>query len=41
MDEDRAVVGITVADLMKYFDSSTFAYMNDSPKVCSPLLELV
>jgi DnaJ family protein A protein 5 len=38
------VVGTTVADLMKYFDSSTFARMNDSPKVsyilCSPLLNV-
>lgn len=30
---DKAVVGTTVADLMKYFDPSTFARMNDSPKV--------
>ena len=30
---DSAVVGTTVADLMKYFDSSTFARMNDSQKV--------
>jgi len=31
--EDRAVVGTTVADLMKFFASSTFAYMNDGPQV--------
>jgi DnaJ homolog subfamily A member 5 len=32
--QDKAVVGTTVADLMKkYFDSSIFAKMNDSPKV--------
>lgn len=33
VSQDKAVVGTTVADLMKYFDSSTFARMNDSPKV--------
>jgi DnaJ-class molecular chaperone len=31
--QDKAVVGTTVADLMKYFDTSTFSRMNDSPKV--------
>lgn len=31
--QDKAVVGTTVSDLMKYFDPSTFARMNDSPKV--------
>jgi len=31
--QDKAIVGTTVDDLMKYFDSSIFAKMNDSPKV--------
>jgi len=31
--QDKAVVGTTVAELMRYFDASTFARMNDSPKV--------
>jgi DnaJ homolog subfamily A member 5 len=31
--QDKAVVGTTVADIMKYFDSSIFARMDDSPKV--------
>ena len=33
VNQDRAVVGTTVADLMKFFDSSTFTYVNDGPKV--------
>ena len=35
---DTAIVGTTVTELMKYFDSTTFARINDSPKVslCSP-----
>jgi DnaJ family protein A protein 5 len=39
--QDKAVVGTTVADLMKYFDSSTFARMNDSPKVSIPSAPLI
>jgi DnaJ homolog subfamily A member 5 len=33
ISQDKAVVGTTVSDLLKYFDSSTFVRMNDSPKV--------
>jgi hypothetical protein len=33
---DSPGTGTSVADLMKYFDSSTFARMNDSQKVCFP-----
>jgi hypothetical protein len=30
--QDKVIVGTTVADLMKYFDPSTFSRMNDSEK---------
>jgi len=37
VSQDSAIVGTTVADLMKYFDPSTFARMNDSQKVFTTL----
>jgi DnaJ homolog subfamily A member 5 len=39
--QDKAVVGTTVADLMKFFDPAVFSKMNDSPKVTPPRLTLL